>query len=92
MRPLEESETRVLRCLSALLLAALTVPPVTAATSEVEAQENEGFLAAKGRVTYRVYCANCHGLNRNDVFGQPGPTNPPQALRDLLTWWQRTSR
>lgn len=32
-------------------------------------------------------CANCHGLNRVDVFGRPGPENAPQALRDLLQWW-----
>jgi len=25
--------------------------------------ENPGFLAAKGRVTYRTYCSNCHGKN-----------------------------
>ena len=33
-------------------------------------------------------CANCHGLNNTDVFGNPGPTNPPQALTDLLQWWK----
>jgi len=32
-------------------------------------------------------CTNCHGLNRNDVFGRPVPTNEPEALRDLLEWW-----
>ncbi len=25
------------------------------------AEEHPGFLAAKGRVTFRVYCASCHG-------------------------------
>lgn len=34
-------------------------------------------------------CANCHGINRTDVvLNQPPPTNPPQALRDLLRWWR----
>ncbi len=34
-------------------------------------------------------CANCHGLNRTDVvLGEGPPTNEPQALRDLVSWWQ----
>jgi len=32
-------------------------------------------------------CTNCHGLNKQDVFGGPIPTNPPQALADLMRWW-----
>jgi hypothetical protein len=32
-------------------------------------------------------CTNCHGLNKQDVFGGPTPTNPPQALADLMAWW-----
>ena len=32
-------------------------------------------------------CTNCHGLNENDVFDNPEPKNPPQALTDLLQWW-----
>ncbi len=44
-------------------LLALAILPISAAVSvaQEEAQENPGFLAAKGRVTYRTYCANCHG-------------------------------
>lgn len=33
-------------------------------------------------------CKNCHGLNQVDVFGNPPPTNPPQALTDLVRWWR----
>lgn len=34
-------------------------------------------------------CANCHGVNKADVvLGQPAPTNPPQALKDLLGWYK----
>lgn len=34
-------------------------------------------------------CTNCHGLNTTDVvLHQPAPTNPPQALRDLLRWYR----
>ncbi|MGH9803213.1 MAG: hypothetical protein ACRD82_22845, partial [Blastocatellia bacterium] len=36
-------------------------------------------------------CTNCHGLNTTDVVAhQPAPTNPPQALRDLLRWYRAT--
>ena len=37
------------------LVAAGTVPSV--------AQEGEGFLAANGRVSFRLYCASCHGTS-----------------------------
>jgi Hydrazine synthase alpha subunit middle domain len=33
-------------------------------------------------------CGNCHGLNTADVFGGPAPDNEPQALRELVQWWQ----
>lgn len=37
-------------------------------------------------------CANCHGINTTDtVLGQPAPTNPPQAFRDLVRWWRDNS-
>jgi hypothetical protein len=33
-------------------------------------------------------CASCHGANSRNQAGQPTPGNPPQALRDLLTFWK----
>ncbi len=33
-------------------------------------------------------CAACHGLNEYDQAGQPLPENPPQALLELLIYWQ----
>ncbi|HEX9921778.1 MAG TPA: hypothetical protein VGD99_03875, partial [Anaerolineae bacterium] len=33
-------------------------------------------------------CASCHGLNEQDQAGNPRPTNPPEALRQLLQYWQ----
>lgn len=33
-------------------------------------------------------CANCHGVNDTDVFGDPTPENEPEALVDLLRWWK----
>ncbi|MEM1202301.1 MAG: hypothetical protein AAGN66_03635 [Acidobacteriota bacterium] len=33
-------------------------------------------------------CASCHGLNSADQAGQTEPENPPEALRQLLTFWK----
>ncbi len=44
------------------------------------------FAAGEIRV-----CTNCHGINRTDpIINQPPPTNPPEALRQLASWWQET--
>ncbi len=49
-------------CLLASLLV-LAVMPTSALISVAQEtpEEHPGFLAAKGRVTYRTYCSNCHG-------------------------------
>ncbi len=41
-----------------VLTAAAVVPQVLEAD---QANEDKAFFVAKGRVTYRVYCINCHG-------------------------------
>jgi Hydrazine synthase alpha subunit middle domain/WD40-like Beta Propeller Repeat len=33
-------------------------------------------------------CTSCHGLNDADQAHQPAPTNPPQALLQLLAHWK----
>ncbi|MCC6952736.1 MAG: hypothetical protein IT290_01320 [Deltaproteobacteria bacterium] len=33
-------------------------------------------------------CASCHGVNTADHLGNPAPTNPPQALANLLAHWK----
>jgi hypothetical protein len=33
-------------------------------------------------------CATCHGLNKQTLNALPLPTNKPQALRDLMTYWK----
>ena len=43
-----------------LILATLAVSASILAAQEQSA-EHPGFMAAKGRVTYRTYCSNCHG-------------------------------
>ncbi len=51
--------------LAAALAFALGPAPALAQEStgvtEINANEHPGFLAAKGRVTFRRYCASCHG-------------------------------
>ena len=56
--------------------------------------EPDGTPAVRERlwVTFKSgevrVCGNCHGINTADVFGNPPPTNAPQALVDLLDWWK----
>jgi hypothetical protein len=33
-------------------------------------------------------CPSCHGPSTRDQAGRLPPENPPQALRDLLTFWK----
>ena len=33
-------------------------------------------------------CASCHGVNDKNQAGNPAPTNPPQALLELLQYWK----
>ncbi len=47
--------------IAALLL--IELGPALAAGDQEEPEGHRGFMAAKGRVTYRVYCASCHGPN-----------------------------
>ena len=37
-------------------------------------------------------CTICHGINKTDVvLGLPKPTNPPQALHTLLSWYRNNT-
>lgn len=42
-------------------VAMLALSGLGGAMAQEESEEGAGFMAAKGRVTYRVYCASCHG-------------------------------
>jgi hypothetical protein len=37
-------------------------------------------------------CTSCHGINTHDQANHAAPTNPPDALRQLLTYWKVASR
>lgn len=45
----------------AILVCAAVLMVLSAAGPADSATEDTAFLVAKGRVTYRVYCINCHG-------------------------------
>lgn len=45
----------------AILVCAAVLLVLSAAAPADSATEDTAFLVAKGRVTYRVYCINCHG-------------------------------
>ncbi len=40
----------------------LMLGPVVAARGQEELEGHRGFMAAKGRVTFRSYCSSCHGV------------------------------
>ncbi len=56
MRRIRESGLWILFA-SVLLMSAAAFGPIEAE----EEEEAAGFMAAKGRVTFRTYCASCHG-------------------------------
>lgn len=65
---------------------ALTPAPAMAQEDDT-VREHPGFLAAKGRITYRRYCASCHGADAD------GKGNVAQFLTvappDLRTFLER---
>jgi mono/diheme cytochrome c family protein len=79
--------------LMALALIAVVAGGMVLAPDDAMAQEDDsmsehpGFLAAKGRITYRRYCASCHGADAD------GKGNVAQFLTvappDLRTFLKR---
>ena len=53
---------------------------------------NDSVVKERYWITFRPgevrTCANCHGINQVDQIGRPKPTNPPEALRQLLRLWR----
>lgn len=59
---------------------------MTKPSGEAVVRERYWMTFAPGEIRS---CTNCHGLNTTDVVvRQPAPTNPPQALRELLRWYR----
>ncbi|GIK55957.1 MAG: hypothetical protein HND44_14240 [Chloroflexi bacterium] len=68
------------------------VPAGRALTWQLTDPEGESVVRERYWLTFapgevRV-CTSCHGLSDLDQAGHTAPTNPPQALLDLLEWWQ----
>ena len=56
------SSGRAWIAVAAMVAVAIVVWPSMGATQEPpEVEASDAYLTAKGRVTFRVYCANCHG-------------------------------
>jgi len=60
------SHSRTHLTLRRWLLPAVLITLATAPAAAQTGQSSEAFMIAQGRVTYRVYCANCHG---DDALG-----------------------
>ena len=61
---------------------------LTSPTGEPVVRERNWISFQAGEIRT---CAVCHGLNTADQAGKPLPTNPPEALRTLLTDWAATN-
>lgn len=67
------------------------VPAGRALTWQLTNPDGESVVRERYWLTFapgevRV-CTSCHGLSDLDQAGHTAPTNPPQALLDLLEWW-----
>jgi hypothetical protein len=68
------------------------VPARRAMTWQLTDSSGNGIVRERFWVTFQPgeirVCASCHGLNEKDQAGQGAPNNPPEALRQLLQYWQ----
>ncbi|MDY7094056.1 MAG: hypothetical protein SX243_13895 [Acidobacteriota bacterium] len=71
---------------------AALVPARRALTWQLTDSAGTGVVRERYWLTFQPgevrVCASCHGLNSQDQAGQPHPTNPPEALRQLLQQWK----
>ena len=61
MRTVETTRNWVTLCAIGAILVATAAFFVPGLSGADQATEDKAFFVAKGRVTYRVYCINCHG-------------------------------
>lgn len=68
------------------------VPAQRALTWQLTNQQGTGIVRERYWVTFQPgeirVCSSCHGLSDLDQAGDNAPTNPPQALLELLEFWQ----
>lgn len=71
------------------------VPAQRAMTWQLTDEEGVGVVRERYWVTFQPgeirICTSCHGLSEYDQAGETPPTNPPQALLELLQYWQTIS-
>jgi hypothetical protein len=76
-------------------MAAL-VPARRAMSWQMTAPDGKPVVRERYWVTFQPgevrTCAGCHGINTTDQLGQPEPTNPPLALKDLLLHLKATGQ
>ena len=72
------------RWLLGLMIPLVLALPASAVPEEETSGDNPGFLAASGRITYRRYCATCHGM-KADGTGSVAKflKVPPSDLRRI---------
>lgn len=72
--------------------AAAFIPARRATTWQLTDPDGAPIVRERYWITFQPgeirACTNCHGVNNTDVFGEPAPTNDPQALVTLLNWWK----
>lgn len=68
------------------------VPTNRAVTWQLTDDAGNGVVRERYWLTFQPgevrVCTSCHGLNDKDQAGQTVPTNPPEALKTLLEWYQ----
>jgi hypothetical protein len=68
------------------------VPAGRALTWQITDPDGDSVIRERYWLTFAAgevrVCASCHGLSDLDQVGDAVPTNPPQALLELLQWWQ----
>lgn len=57
----DQTSSKGLCLLVSLIVLAVIPTSALVSVAQETSDEHPGFLAAKGRVTYRTYCSNCHG-------------------------------
>jgi mono/diheme cytochrome c family protein len=61
MKPVNNRHSSAVWWLIGLIVALTATTAVPSLLGADQATEDRAFFVAKGRVTYRVYCINCHG-------------------------------
>ncbi|MBR7799220.1 hypothetical protein [Undibacterium fentianense] len=75
---------------------AVIVPAERALTWQTTDSKGTPVVRERNWVTFKSgeirVCASCHGVNQRDQAGFLAPTNKPEALRELLRRWKKTSQ